>query len=107
MMVNGTQLGVVFLESLKEFIVRFGQRWAEPEFEFHETVSDADRVVLVWSFAARRIASQRPGEPAPNDIHRWGGITLYRFDGRGKIVAEIGEESEPGPIGRLRLPSGE
>lgn len=89
-------------ESLKAFITRFGQRWAEPEFEFHEAVSDVDRVVLVWSFSARSVASQSPGEPPSNEVHSWGGITLFRFDGRGRITAEIGEESEPGPFGRLR-----
>jgi hypothetical protein len=28
-------------------------------------------------------------------------VTLFRFDQAGKIVAEVGEESEPGPMGRL------
>jgi hypothetical protein len=36
-----------------------------------------------------------------NEEHSWGGITLYRFDEEGKIVAEIGEESAPGPLERV------
>ncbi len=31
-------------------------------------------------------------------------ITLFRFDQDGKIVAEIDEESDPGPVERLALP---
>lgn len=94
-------------ESLKAFITGFSQRWAEPEFEFHEAVSDVGRVVLVWSFSARSVASRSPGEPPTNELHRWGGITLFRFDGSGRITAEIGEESEPGPFGRLQQSDGE
>lgn len=89
-------------EPLKAFVIRFAQRWSEPEFEFHEAISDVDRVVLVWGFSARSVASGGPGEPPAHEVHSWGGITLFRFDGSGRITAEIGEESEPGPYGRLR-----
>jgi hypothetical protein len=89
-------------EAAKAFVTRFSQRWTNPEFEFHDSVSDGDRVVLIWSFAARSMAPSGPDQAATAEEHAWGGITLIRFDGRGKIVAEIGEESTPGPMGRLR-----
>ncbi len=89
-------------EPLKGFITSFSQRWADPEVEFHEAVSDGSRVVLVWSFSARSVAAGSSGEAPTNEAHRWGGITLLRFDGEGKIAAEIGEESTPGPFGRLQ-----
>lgn len=81
-------------EAAKAFATRFARRWTRPRFEFHESVCDGDRVVLVWSFAA-------VSEPSAEE-RAWGGITLIRFDGQGRVVAEIGEESTPGPIGRLR-----
>ena len=33
--------------------------------------------------------------------YSWGGITLFHFNESGKIIAEIGEESSPGPFERL------
>ena len=63
---------------------------------------EGNRVVLVWSFRARNVGSVRPGEPPIHREQSWGGITLIRFDNAGKIVAEIGEESAPGPEARLQ-----
>lgn len=80
-------------DAAKAFVARFARRWTRPRFEFHESVCDGDRVVLVWSFAA-------VSEPSAEE-RAWGGITLIRFDEQGKVAAEIGEESTPGPIGRL------
>jgi hypothetical protein len=60
-------------------------------------------VVLLWSFRARNVDSGPQGGPPTNEEHVWGGITLIRFDGSGKIVAEIGEESAPGPLERLAV----
>jgi hypothetical protein len=81
------------VEALAE---HFCRKWASPELVIHEAVSDERRVVLVWSFKARDTGAA-PGEPAS----AWGGLSLFRFDAQGKITAEIGEESSPGPIGRL------
>ena len=88
-------------EAVKEFATRFGQKWIDPEVEFHEAIVDGDRVVLLWSFRARDAAPLQSGQAATNQEHRWGGITLIRFDDVGRIVLEVGEESEPGPTGRL------
>jgi hypothetical protein len=87
--------------AVRDFASGFGQRWADASITFHEAVVEKDRVVLVWSFRARSVGSSQPNNPPSNEEHAWGGITLYRFDTNGKIVAEIGEESVPGPVARL------
>jgi hypothetical protein len=76
-------------------------REAVKDFATGEAVVEKDRVVLVWSFRARNVGSAQPDVAPTNQEHSWGGITLYRFDGEGKIVAEIGEESAPGPVERV------
>jgi ketosteroid isomerase-like protein len=88
-------------DAVKAFVTRFSQKWVDPQFEFHDAVSDGDSVVLVWSFRARDVAPPEPGQPASDQEHGWGGITVLRFDGAGKIVVEVGEESDPGPTERL------
>ena len=90
-------------EAVRDFATRFCSRWSDARFTFHEAIAEGDNVVLVWSFRARFVGSgtNRPGEPPVNQEQSWGGITLFRFDGAGKIVAEIGEESTPGPVERL------
>ncbi len=88
-------------EAVNNFATGFCSRWADAQITFHEAVAEGDRVVLVWSFRARDIGSAQQDVPPTNEEHSWGGITLFRFDGAGKIVAEIGEESEPGPVERL------
>lgn len=91
--------------AVRDFAERFCGRWADAQFTFHEAVAERDRVVLLWSFSARFVGSEtgQPGQPPVNQEQSWGGITLYRFDGAGKIVAEIGEESAPGPVERLAV----
>jgi hypothetical protein len=89
-------------EALKKFVVGFAERWSDPQITIHEAVAEEDRVVLIWSFRATRVDSSKKDDPTTNLEHRWGGITLFRFDSSGRIVAEIGEESEPGPIERLK-----
>ncbi len=78
---------------VEAFASGFCSRWQDAQITIHEAIADADRVVLVWGFRAREVASGAP--------HSWGGISLFRFDDAGRIVAEIGEESEPGPIERV------
>ncbi|MGW8314844.1 MAG: nuclear transport factor 2 family protein [Bacteroidales bacterium] len=80
-------------ESLKEFSTGFAQRWTDRELTIHESVAEGNDVVMVWSFKAIWTES---GEESG-----WGGITLIRFDESGKVILEAGEESEPGPSGRL------
>lgn len=88
-------------EAAKELSTNFCKTWAEAEFTIHEAVAEDDRVVLLWSFRARNVGPTQPGQPPTYREHGWGGMTFFRFDESNKIVAEIGEESEPGPFGRL------
>lgn len=87
-------------QALKAFVRRFGSRWAEPQLTVHETVAEGARVVLLWSFRARSVDVAESAAAASRYTHEWGGITLFRFDDAGKIAAEIGEESTPGPWAR-------
>jgi hypothetical protein len=87
-------------KSAKDFAVHFSSRWSDQELKIHESVSQGSKVVLVWEFSARNIAPLSPDQPATQERRTWGGITLIQFDGSGRIRAEIGEESTPGPIGR-------
>lgn len=95
-------------EAVRGFAERFCRRWKEARFTFHESLADGRNVVLVWSFRARFVGSESPGGPVPGEEQGWGGITLYQFDDSGKIIAEIGEESTPGPMARVtgESPSG-
>lgn len=88
-------------DAVKDFASGFCQRWKETEVTFHETVVQDNQVVLIWSFSGRKVGTVRSEIEPTNETHKWGGITLIRFDDEGKIVAEIGEESEPGPMGRV------
>lgn len=80
-------------DSVKNFVNHFCSKWKDPQFTFHETIAQENKVVIVWGFKARNVSS--------NKVQSWGGITLFRFNDDGKITAEIGEESSPGPIERL------
>jgi ketosteroid isomerase-like protein len=88
-------------KAVKDFATGFCERWEDARITIHEAVVEGDRVVLVWSFQARNVGSAQPNVAPTNEEHSWGGITLYRFDEGGKIVAEIGEESAPGPLERV------
>lgn len=88
-------------EAVRGFAERFCSRWKDAQFTFHESLADGDNVVLVWSFRARFVGGESPGGPVPGEAQAWGGISLFKFDSSGKIVAEIGEESTPGPMARV------
>jgi hypothetical protein len=88
-------------QAAKDFSAHFCTVWSEPRITIDEVYEQGNTVILVWSFRALRTGAAQSGETSSGEEHRWGGITLIRFDASGKIVAEIGEESEPGPIGRL------
>jgi hypothetical protein len=84
-------------EAIKTLTARFCERWTSPQFILHDTVATPTRVVFTWSFQAQRADSAAPdAQPVA-----WGGITVFHFDSSGAITAEIGEESSPGPYGRL------
>jgi len=94
-------------EAVKKFATGFATRWTDAQITIHEAIAEDDRVVLLWSFRARNISTvQEDGQPTIQE-RSWGGITLIRFNESGKIVAEIGEESEPGPFKRLGAGSGQ
>ena len=88
-------------ESVKAFAVGFSKRWIDPQIVVHEAIAEGDRVVLLWSFQARNASTGQDGDPPTDQLHNWGGLTLFRFNKAGQIVAEIGEESSPGPFERL------
>ena len=88
-------------EAVKRFATGFGNRWVDAQITIHEAVAEGDRVVFLWSFRARNVGSSQQDEPLTDQEHSWGGITLFRFNRSDKIVAEIGEESTPGPVGRV------
>jgi hypothetical protein len=87
-------------KSARDFAIHFSGRWTDQKLKIHESISQGEKVVLLWEFSARYLGSSSPKPPATHERSTWGGITLIEFDGSGRIRAEIGEESSPGPIGR-------
>lgn len=88
-------------QAVREFARGFGRRWSDSQISIEEAVEAGDRVVLRWSYRARNVGSRPGGPPPTHRLHRWTGITMYRFDGTGRIVSEVGEESEPVPVERV------
>jgi len=88
-------------EAYKNLAIRFGEQWTDAHVAFDEEIAEDDKVVLVWSFSAKRITSAPDSSSVAGQGYSWGGITLFRFNESGKITAEIGEESSPGPMNRL------
>ncbi|MGB0714903.1 MAG: nuclear transport factor 2 family protein [Phycisphaerae bacterium] len=93
-------------QDVAAFSRRFSSRWADREITIHDTLTDGDDVAIIWSFRARPTDTdglQSGGSPYDDDkgLRDWGGISIVRLNSAGKIVAEFGEESEPGPMGRM------
>lgn len=88
-------------KAVADFSARFCSRWSDPQITVHDAVQDGNRVVLVWGFQAVERASRTDTASIDAGPRRWGGITYLRFDGRGLVVEEIGEESAPGPAERV------
>ena len=80
-------------DDVEAFASRFCSQWKDVTLTITDAVADSDRVVFMWNFEARNVSSGQRSS--------LGGITLYRFNAPGEIVAEIGEESDPGPVERL------
>lgn len=89
-------------DAVRHFVSHFCNSWKEPRYTFHEAIAESGKVVLVWSFKARYVGPPQPGVPPTNQEKSWGGITFIRFNDAGKIAAEIGEESDPGPYERVK-----
>jgi len=85
-------------QAVKEFASGFGLRWSEPRITITEAIEAAGSVILRWSFQARNVGSRPGGPPATDRLHRWTGITIYRFDETDRIISEVGEESDPVPV---------
>jgi hypothetical protein len=90
-------------EAYKKLAIGFGERWTDVHVTIHEDIAEDERVVLVWSFRARRMITAQDSSTVVDKVYNWGGISLFRFNESGKITAEIGEESTPGPMNRLEL----
>ena len=87
----------------KNFAIGFGERWNDAQVTIRETIAEDESVVLVWSFSAKRMNTEQDSSVVAGQEYSWGGITLFHFNESGKIIAEIGEESSPGPFERLEL----
>lgn len=90
-------------EAVKNFHSGFCKRWTDTKLTIHESVAEGNKVVLIWSFKARNMASYQRGDPDDKQIQSWGGISVFHFNESDKIVAEFGEESQPGPYRRLEI----
>jgi hypothetical protein len=89
-------------EALKNFAIGFGKRWKDAQVTFNEAIAEDNNVVLVWSFSAKRMTTTPDSSFIADQQYSWGGITLFQFDASGKITGEIGEESSPGPLKRIK-----
>lgn len=84
------------------FAARYCSHWSDPEITIHEVVEDGNRVVLVWAFTAVGGVQDSAAVTTTPKRQSWGGISFLRFDSTGRVIEELGEESTPGPIARLR-----
>ena len=89
------------LEAYKQFASNFNSNWKDGEVTIHESISDGNKVVLIWSFKGTRVNLTDQDSKTEQEFS-WGGISVFRFDDFGKIVEEFGEESNPGPFNRLK-----
>lgn len=89
-------------KDVKDFAIRFCSRWEVAQITIHDSIEEDNKVILLWSFKARFIGLSQTNGPETNTEHSWGGITIFYFNDVGKIIAEIGEESEPGPFERIK-----
>ena len=88
-------------DAVLDFSAGFCSRWSDPAITVHETLQDGARVVLVWEFSAVPTVARDSADTDPA-AQSWGGMSFFRFDSNGKVIEEVGEESTPGPVARLR-----
>lgn len=89
-------------DSYKDFSIGFSERWNQAHVTINEAIAEDNNVVLVWTFKAKKIGTTPDSSYVDGQQYSWGGITLFQFDESGKITAEIGEESSPGPFERIK-----
>ena len=87
-------------QAVRDFAAGFAKRWIDRELTIYQVVAQGDTVVVVWGFRARRAGSDSPDDTSKAES-AWGGVTLFRFNSKDQIAFEIGEESSPGPSGRV------
>ena len=57
----------------------FKQRWKEGKIIFHEITAEDNRVVLLWSFSAKRSLDTDSADIKNEQKFSWGGITILYF----------------------------
>ncbi len=90
-------------DEVRHFSNHFCSRWTDGRLTLDKTIADSNTVVFMWSFRARYTGPDTSGSKPDGTEESWGGITIISFNADGKIAAEIGEESAPGPFGRMHL----
>ena len=88
-------------DAVKHFSSHFCSRWNEAKISFPGNCCRVKQGSFDMDFKARNVGALQPDVPPTGEVKSWGGISLIRFNKAGKIEAEIGEESEPGPIERI------
>jgi predicted SnoaL-like aldol condensation-catalyzing enzyme len=88
-------------EEIINFSNGFKQRWKERDVNFRDVIAEKDKVVVIWSFSAKRTPDNSTNINNTEKTN-WGGITVIYFDKSGKISAEYGLENEPGPYELLQ-----
>jgi hypothetical protein len=81
----------------------FNERWKDTRVSIHETISEDNKVCLMWSFSGTW-ANVDTTINVPFELgkeYTWGGLSLVSFNESGKVIREVGEESNPGPFIRL------
>ncbi len=87
-------------KAFQNFTKHFAETWKDARITIHDTIAEGNQVVVLWSFSGRKVNAGPQLDSTSGQQQNWGGITLYRFNESGKITAEIGEESFPGPFER-------
>ena len=90
-------------DEVKQFAIGFSKRWEGENIQINETIGEGDKVFLLWSFSAKKSNTLGIDSMDVDKVYSWGGISMIQFDEANKIVAEIGEESTPGPYARWEL----
>ena len=89
------------IEDVVSFSQRFCSRWQNPLVTIHERIAEPGRVVLVWGFEAVSVVAGDSASQASGQRQSWGGISYFAVNDDGRVELELGEESTPGPFGRL------
>lgn len=95
---------VAGIDAVVSFSQRLCNRWRHPRVTIDDRVAEPGRVVLVWSFeteSSQVDSTESPNEEGSEGLQKWGGISYFTVNEDGLVTSELGEESTPGPFGRL------